>query len=143
MKEKADSDDTGKGAWRDAKLFEDNPKKGTKLGGRVGRGFMGLERGGRGRDGEERERLVVERGQGVQCGYGSRRHAEGEGECEYGYGYGYGHYEGMMYPAAERGRYSDAVSESASSGCVGIAQGHREDCVGECGTETRRRSRES
>ncbi|KAJ5035507.1 uncharacterized protein L3040_007974 [Drepanopeziza brunnea f. sp. 'multigermtubi'] len=59
----------------------------------------------------------------------------------------YGYRGGVVHPSnhaggEERPTYStDATSES--SGCAGPMHGHREECVGECTLQTRRRSRES
>ncbi|OWP07369.1 hypothetical protein B2J93_6148 [Marssonina coronariae] len=56
----------------------------------------------------------------------------------------YGYREPSIYPSSlgqDRIGYADGMSES--SGCVGPLHGHKEDCVGDCTLQPRRRSRES
>ncbi|PVH78173.1 hypothetical protein DL98DRAFT_656247 [Cadophora sp. DSE1049] len=154
VKEKVDDMDLGKRMRRDRYRAEQVPKRVVDKGvvfGRMGLGGLaeigGRIFGGRGiRDGENgheghgegceegRGLLSAEReGNGARCGYGIFEGRQG-----------YGYHEGMMYPSStgqDRLKYADGASES--SGCVGPLHGHREECVGECTLQTRRRSRES
>ncbi|KAK0109644.1 hypothetical protein ONS95_002325 [Cadophora gregata] len=152
VKEKVDDMDFGKRMRRDRHRAEQAPKKAldagvvftrmglgglAEIGGRIFGGRRNGENGheghgegceeGRGLLGEERE------GNGARCGYGIFDGRQG-----------YGYHEGMLYPSGtgpDRLKYADGASES--SGCVGPLHGHREECVGECTLQTRRRSRES
>lgn len=142
-KEKFSDMDLGNRLRRDRHRAEQVPKRAFKISERVGKlgmgslvsvgeAILGKGDGGR-RDGErgEQRRLLV-----------------AEGERGYGVFEGrYGYYEDMLYPSSfaigqdSRPKYADGMSES--SGCVGPLHGHREECVGECTLQTRRRSHDS
>ena len=143
VKEKVDDMDLGKRLRNDRHRVEETPRRALDKGVWVGKmGLGGLtEIGGRIFGGRREE---GERG-GL---LGANREGEGE-SAGGGYGgadgrQGYGYYEGMLYPSAsgqDRLKYTDGQSES--SGCAGPLHGHREDCVGECTVQPRRRSRDS
>ncbi|KAG4431345.1 hypothetical protein IFR05_013177 [Cadophora sp. M221] len=142
VREKVDDMDIGKKFRRDRERAEETPRRAINAGlvlGKMGLGGLaeigGRVFGGR-REGEEGRGLL---GAGV----------EGNGQARGGYGIFdarqvYGYHEGMLYPSGsgqDRLKYTDGMSES--SGCVGPLHGHREECVGECTLQTRRRSRDS
>ncbi|KAH7409153.1 hypothetical protein BKA64DRAFT_664262 [Cadophora sp. MPI-SDFR-AT-0126] len=152
VKEKVDDMDLGKRMRKDRHKAEQVPKRIVDKGvvfGRMGLGGLkdigGIIFGGRmvGENGHGRHREGCEEGRGL-LGAGQ----EGNGaRCGYGIfdgRQGYGYHEGMLYPSSsgqDRLKYADGTSES--SGCVGPLHGHREDCIGDCTLQTRRRSRES
>ncbi|KAL2068763.1 hypothetical protein VTL71DRAFT_15101 [Oculimacula yallundae] len=145
VKEKVDDMDVGKRLRDDRHRAEETPKKAIKTGlvlGRMGLGGL-AEIGGRIFGKKDEGRRLDEEWRGLLGG-------EGEGVESGGYGVfderqGYGYHEGMIYPtssssAPNKMKYADGASES--SGCVGPMYGHREECVGDCTMQTRRRSRE-
>ena len=158
VREKVDDMDIGKMIRQDIEGIEEAPERAVEDGVVAGKKVLsGLD--------EIKERIFRSRGRreggaagdGGEsgCGRGVKKEDCGEGrrllDAAGRYGYGmfegreeYGYHEGMMYPSSsgqDRLKYSDGTSES--SGCVGPLHGHREGCVGECGFQTRRRSRES
>lgn len=158
VREKVDDMDIGKMIRQDIEGIEEAPERAVEDGVVAGKKVLsGLD--------EIKERIFRSRGRreggaagdGGEsgCGRGVKKEDCGEGRRlldaagRYGYGMfeggeGYGYHEGMMYPSSsgqDRLKYSDGASES--SGCIGPLHGHREGCVGECGFQTRRRSRES
>lgn len=148
VKEKVDDMDIGKRMRRDRHRAEEAPRRAVHAGAVLGKMGLGglVDIGGKifgGRPArEEGWGNVGEEERGLLGGEEEEGRARGYGGSDGRMGYGY--HEGMLYPSGsgqDRLKYGDGMSES--SGCVGPLHGHKEECVGECTLQTRRRSRDS
>ncbi|KAH6711211.1 hypothetical protein BKA61DRAFT_738047 [Leptodontidium sp. MPI-SDFR-AT-0119] len=152
VKEKVDDIDLGGKFRLHRQRAEEAPRRAVSAGlvlGKMGLGGL-AEIGGRVFGGRREGEGHGNHGEGEGRGLlGASGEEEGHGYARGGYGIFdarpvYGYHEGMLYPSSsgqDRLKYTDGMSES--SGCVGPLHGHKEECVGECTLQTRRRSRDS